>query len=57
MLVLQFDSTNFEELRIFRKYIQVEKYLFHQDIIDFVQIVSLPNSIQPDLHTQKLQEE
>ena len=57
MLILQFDSNNFEELRIFRKYIQVEKYLFHQDIIDFIQIVSLPNSIQPDLRTQKLQEE
>ena len=43
MLILQFDSNNFEELRIFRKCIQVEEHLFHQDIIDFVQISVIHN--------------
>ena len=37
-LFLQLDSINFKYWRIFRKYIQVKKYLFQKDIITFVQI-------------------
>ena len=37
-LILQFDSINFEYSRVFRRYIQAEKYLFQKDILVFVHI-------------------